>query len=179
MFDFAFDCAAFFFVLPLDRTELLLNELEYAEQCRNDENLANHTDEHTANRSGTEGAVTVCTYTVGKHHRQKADNHSERCHKDRTQTGAGTCDSGVDHAHAGHTAFECELNDKDSVLGQQTDKHYEYIQKIDALGDVYSVIINRGLYTVDLIDTSVVYDMSTGAISQPANIVKTASKILR
>lgn len=56
---------------------------------------------------------------------------------------------------------------------------YEYIQKIDALGDVYSVIINRGLYTVDLIDTSVVYDMSTGAISQPANIVKTASKILR
>lgn len=54
---------------------------------------------------------------------------------------------------------------------------YEYIQGLNAVGEVYSVIVDRGLYTVDMLDTSVTYDNSTGTISQPANLIKAVSRI--
>lgn len=55
---------------------------------------------------------------------------------------------------------------------------YEYIQGLDAVDGVYSVINDHGLYSVDLLNTSVVYDSSTGAISQPADYVRAVSLTL-
>lgn len=54
---------------------------------------------------------------------------------------------------------------------------YEYVQGLNATGKVYSVIVDHGLYTVDMLDTSVTYDNSTGTISQPANLIKAVSRI--
>lgn len=56
---------------------------------------------------------------------------------------------------------------------------YEYVQGLNATDKVYSVIVDHGLYTVDMRDTSVTYDNSTGTISQPANLIKAVSRISR
>ena len=56
---------------------------------------------------------------------------------------------------------------------------YEYIQGLDAVDKVYSVVVDSGQYSVIMLDTSVVYDGATGAITQPSNFVKAVSRTLR
>ncbi len=54
---------------------------------------------------------------------------------------------------------------------------YEYVQGLEAINEVYSVIADHGLYSVDMLDSSVTYNSSTGTITQPANLVRTVSRI--
>ena len=49
-------------IFPFDRYKFLLQCFERYEECRNDENLENHTDKHTAYGTCTQRVVTVCTY---------------------------------------------------------------------------------------------------------------------
>ena len=64
-------------VFPFHRFNLLLQVLEDNEQSRNDEDLADHTDQHTTNRSCTQCTVTVGTYTECEHQRKQTDYHSQ------------------------------------------------------------------------------------------------------
>ena len=49
-------------IVPFERFDLLLDNLEYHEQSRHDEYLANHTNKHTAHGTGTQGSVTIGSY---------------------------------------------------------------------------------------------------------------------
>ena len=109
--------------------------MERNEQCRNDKHLKNHTNQHTADSTGSKRTVTVGAYTVGKHQRQQTDNHCEACHQDRTQTRCRTGDSGAHDAHTRLAAVKSELYDKDGVLCQQTDKHDQSDLQIDVVVD--------------------------------------------
>ena len=120
-------------VVPFQRFDLLLYNLEDYKQSRNNEYLAYHTDEHTAYRAGAQSAVTVGSYATGKHHRQQTDNHSQRGHQDRTQTCCRSVDSRIDNRHTRATTIQSELHDKNGVLGQQTDKHNQCNLQIDVV----------------------------------------------
>ena len=61
-------CIGIVEVAEIDGLEVLLNALENAEERGHDENLADHADEHAADGSRSEGAVTVGTDTKGEHH---------------------------------------------------------------------------------------------------------------
>ena len=53
----------------------------------------------------------------------QTDNHCQRSHQDRTQTGGGTQHGSPCNAHTHFAAVEGELYDQDGVLGQQTHQH--------------------------------------------------------
>lgn len=56
---------------------------------------------------------------------------------------------------------------------------YEYIQGLDALDKVYSVVNENHQYSVVMLDTSVVYDDTTGALTQPSNFVRAVVRTLK
>ena len=56
---------------------------------------------------------------------------------------------------------------------------YEYIQGLEAVDKVYSVVVDNGQYSVIMLDTSVVYDRATGTITQPSNFVKALARTLK
>ena len=77
-------------IVELQRADLLLQRLEDDEQRGNDEDLQDGTNQHTTNGSSSQSLVTILSYTLSEHHRQQTDDHSQRGHQDRTQTGTGT-----------------------------------------------------------------------------------------
>ena len=99
--------------------------LEDNEERGHNKYLQHHTDEHTANGCRTQRLVSVLAHTASKHHGQKTDNHSQTCHQDGSQTRCCTQDGTVLDGHTCASAFQSELNDKDSVLCQESDKHNE------------------------------------------------------
>ena len=121
-------------VLELHWTELLLQRLEDNEQRGHHEDLTERTNEHTAYGSSTQRLVTILTHTRGKHHRQQTDDHSQRSHEDRTQTGSSTQHGRPGDGHTEFAALQCELHNQNSILGQQSDKHDQRNLHIDVVG---------------------------------------------
>ena len=80
-------------VLELHWGQLLLQPLEDCEESRNHEDLTDSTEQPTTYGGSTQGLVTILTYTCCEHQRQQTDNHRQRGHQDRTETGTGTQDS--------------------------------------------------------------------------------------
>ena len=60
-------------VFPSHGFDLLLQVLEYHEQSRYYEDLADHTDKHTAYGCCSQCTVSVCTYTHGEHEREQSE----------------------------------------------------------------------------------------------------------
>ena len=120
-------------IVELQRLNLLLQCLEYHKQGRNYEQLAQRTDKHTANGCRTKSLVSVLSYTVSEHHRQQTDNHGQRSHKDRTQTGTGSQNCRPRNGHTSVAALKGELHDKNGVLGQKSDKHDKRYLHVDVV----------------------------------------------
>ena len=64
-------------VLELERTNALLEPLEYHEEGGHYEYLDGGTDEPTSHGGGTQSLVTVLAYTLSKHQWQQTDNHGQ------------------------------------------------------------------------------------------------------
>ena len=112
---------------------MLLNALENAEECGHDENLADHADEHAADGSRSEGAVTVGTYPKGEHHGEQTNDHGHGGHQNRAQTSGGTVEGGSSDAHSHLSAVECKLYDEDGVFRQETHEHDERDLHVDVV----------------------------------------------
>ena len=117
----------------LHRRDALLQPLEHSEEGGHDEHLEQRSKKHTAHGSRTKGLVSVLTYSRGEHQRQQTDNHRQRRHKDRTQTGCGSEDGRILDSHTHLTALKGKLHNKDGVLCQQTDKHDERNLHVDVV----------------------------------------------
>ena len=121
-------------VVELQRTDLLLQGLEDNEQSWNHKELQDSTNQHTTYGSSTKCLVTVLTYTAGKHHWQQTNNHGQRGHQDRTQTGGSTEHSRPRDSHTCLAALKGELNNQNGVLSQQTNQHDERNLHVDVVG---------------------------------------------
>lgn len=64
-------------IIEGQRFDALLQPLEYGKEGRHYEYLDDSTYQHTSHSGGTQGLVTVLTYSRGKHQRQQTDNHSQ------------------------------------------------------------------------------------------------------
>ena len=91
-------------------------------QCANDT---------TADDPRTETAVTIGADAHSRYHREHTEDKREDGHHNRSQTRAGSVDSGILQALARLAALGSVLGDKDSRFAQQTDQHDDTRLEVD------------------------------------------------